>query len=275
MKILCGLLGEKLGYSYSPQIHSSLFKKLDLKSHYYLFEIDKHSLAHSVSSMKVLNIKGLNVTIPYKQEVIKFLDELSPEVSKIGAVNTIALKDGKTIGYNTDYFGFNNLMEKFKVEVKDKVAIILGTGGSAKAIYQNISDKGASEIYIVTRNKFKEFDGFEEAHIIDYTDLNEFEMGDIMVNCTPVGMHPNIEDCPVEKSILEKYSAVIDLIYNPEKTKLLLYAEEFGIQAINGLYMLVSQAIKAEELWQNIEVNYKISDEIYEELKQTMYNKEG
>ncbi len=275
MKILCGLLGEKLGHSYSPEIHSSLFKKLNLKSHYYLFEIDKHSLSHSVSSMKVLNIKGLNVTIPYKQEVIKFLDEISPEVSKIGAVNTIALKDGKTIGYNTDYFGFDNMMKKFEVSVKDKVVIILGTGGSAKAVYENILDQEASEIYIITRNKFKEYTGFDKANIIDYTDLNELEIGDILVNCTPVGMYPNADACPIEKSTLEKYSLVIDLIYNPEKTKLLLYAEEFGIQTINGLYMLVSQAIKAEELWQDIEVDYKITDEIYDELKQTMYNKEG
>ncbi|GAA0180765.1 hypothetical protein SH2C18_34050 [Clostridium sediminicola] len=270
MKILCGLLGEKLGHSYSPQIHSSLFEKINLDAYYHLFEVNRNDLSQVVNSMKVLNICGLNVTIPYKVDIMNFIDEISSEAAKIGAVNTIALKNGKTIGYNTDYFGFGAMLQKYGVETKNKKVILLGTGGAAKAAYQYFIDNDIKEIKIVSRNNNIQLNEYEDAEIISYSCLESIKDFDIIVNCTPVGMYPKVDKSPVDKEILLNYKIAVDMIYNPEQTLFLKYANELGLKTVNGLYMLISQAIKAEELWNEIEVNYKITNNISEEIKKKL-----
>ncbi|WP_097027871.1 shikimate dehydrogenase [Clostridium peptidivorans] len=263
MKRLYGLLGEKLGHSFSPQIHSLIFKELDIDGYYHLFEVDKLELQCAILGFKALKVKGVNVTIPYKVDAIKYLDELSSEGKNIGAINTICFKDGKAIGYNTDYYGFGMMLDKFNVKVKGKNAVILGSGGASKAVLQFLLDNGVNEVIFATRNEEECKKKFNKFKAISYDKIKSLKSQDIVINCTPVGMYPNVENSPLSKEDVSKFASVVDLIYNPGETLLLKYAREQGIQGINGLYMLVGQAIKAQELWNSVKVNKETVDKIY------------
>ncbi|MFA6941260.1 MAG: shikimate dehydrogenase [Clostridiaceae bacterium] len=266
MKNLFGLIGEKLGHSYSVDIHSLLYKKLDINAHYYTFEIERNKLSSAVDSMKTLNIKGLNVTIPYKTQVMKYIDCNSSEAKNIGAVNTITLENGRTHGYNTDYFGFKGMLYKYKIDIKDKKILLLGTGGVSKSIKQYLLDNEVKDIKTASRNP-------ENQGEMSYEDIKKSEDMDIIINCTPVGMFPNIENSPVESSVISKFKIALDIIYNPEKTEFLKIAEKLGLKTANGLYMLVVQAIKSEELWNNIKIEETVIDEIYNEIREQIYEK--
>lgn len=263
--LLYGLLGEKLTHSLSPEIHDVIFKNLNVKARYSLFQVEKENVCKVIDSLKVLGISGINVTIPYKEEIIKYLDEISEEAKNIGAVNTVVIKDNKSYGYNTDYFGFGSMLKREDVTVEGKTVVVLGAGGVAKAIIQYFKDSKAKEIYLVSRNKEKIYEKYSGVTALDYEELKEVS-GDIIVNTTPLGMYPSIEGIPVSEEIIKKYKVAVDAIYNPLKTRFLLTAESQGLKAINGLYMLIDQAIKAEEIWHDQAIDGKIGEEIYEDL---------
>ena len=246
-----GLLGAKLSHSYSSLIHNSVFNKRGIDASYELIECEKQDLEKYVSYLKEGIYSGFNVTIPYKIEIMKYLDEIEATALAIGSVNTIFVRDGKVIGTNTDYYGFLMTLKKYKVEVKNKKCFILGTGGASLAIKKALEDLGGRCIY-VSRNP--------KTDMIGYKDLAEIDI-DIMVNTTPVGMYPKVLESPVSMDIAKKAKVVIDIIFNPLQTKLLKDASS----TINGLYMLVMQAVKAEEYWlqQPIELD---ADKIYAEL---------
>jgi shikimate dehydrogenase len=270
MKNLFGLIGERLTHSFSSQIHSSLYKKLNINAHYYTFEIERKSLSSAVDSMKTLNIKGFNVTIPYKTDIMRYVDQISLESKNIGAINTITLENGKTHGYNTDYFGFKAMLEKYQIDIKNKKIVILGTGGAAKAIKQYLLDSGIKDLISVSRNPKAAIDN---SKVISYEELKDIEDKDIIINCTPVGMFPDIDTSPVCSNVIAKFKLAIDMIYNPEKTKFLKQAEDLGLKTVNGLYMLVAQAVKSEELWNDIKVGEAVVDEIYRDLREKLYEK--
>nr|WP_242834350.1 shikimate dehydrogenase [Clostridium pasteurianum] len=263
---LFGLIGEKLGHSISPAIHSKLYKILGMNAVYELFEIEKKKLEVNFKALIANGVKGLNVTIPYKVDIIKYLDEISVEADKIGAVNTICFKNGKVIGHNTDYHGFGKMLEKNNIPVKNKKIVVLGAGGAAKAVIQYFIDNNAKDILLVSRDKKKAAENFKGTKIIDYDELKALEQGDVIVNCTPCGMYPKTEISPVDENCIGKFSSAVDLIYNPKETLFLKYAKEKGIKAVNGLYMLVGQAIAAEELWNDSTIDENIVDKIYQEL---------
>ncbi|MCY6485010.1 shikimate dehydrogenase [Clostridium aestuarii] len=264
MKELYGLLGEKLGHSFSPKIHFSIFEKLNLEGYYHLFEVKNKKLKEAVDGFKALNVKGVNVTIPYKVKIIKYLDETSREAKAIGAVNTLCFKQDKIIGYNTDYYGFGMMLEKFNVDVKNKNVVILGTGGAAKAVVQYILDNGARNIIFVSRDINKVTKQFNKFKIIQYDQIKYLSEQDIVINCTPVGMYPQVENSPMDKEMISKFKTAVDLIYNPQETLFLKQARDQGLKAINGLYMLVGQAVKAQELWNDLKIDAKIVDKIYQ-----------
>ncbi len=241
------LLGEKLSHSHSPLIHNEIFKDLNIDATYIKLECKKDELKGIIDDLKAGIYNGFNVTIPYKKEVMQYLDEIDPNAKAIGAVNTIAYKDGKVIGYNTDYFGFKNELIFFNVLCKNKDAYILGTGGASLAVYKALIDLGAN-VYFVSRNP-------KDDKTISYEELENRNI-DILVNATPVGMYPNVDASPVEKNIAKKAKYVLDLIFNPKITKILEYASS----KMNGMYMLVGQAIKAEEIWQEKEYNKSIEE---------------
>lgn len=261
-----GLLGEKLSHSLSPTIHKQIFDLIEREGAYKLFEVEKEKLENFVDALKVLKIKGSNVTIPYKKDIMKYLDEISDEAKKIGSVNTISLKNDKLYGYNTDYHGFGYMLEINNVILKDKVAVILGNGGATKAVVHYLLDKEVSKIYIVSRRKESDEFNLKGVSIISYDDLNSIK-GDIIINSTPVGMYPNVESSPVSKDVIRNFDTVVDLIYNPLETVFLKIGKELDKKTIGGLYMLVAQAVKAQEIWQDTDIKEDVIRKIYEELE--------
>ena len=219
----CGLLGRHLTHSYSPQIH----KQLGSYS-YGIFEVEPDDLG---TFFRIKDFDGINVTSPYKKEVIPYCDNLSPQAQKLGAVNTVVkTKDGKLIGHNTDYYGFCAMLSASGLTVSGKKVLVLGSGGASVTVTAVLKEKNA-EIVIISRsgeNNYENLDLHSDAAII--------------VNCTPVGMYPNNGISPIDLSEFPHLEGVLDLIYNPAKTALLLSAEKRGIIAQNGLYMLVAQA---------------------------------
>jgi len=230
-----GLIGERLNYSYSKFIHEKMhFAEYTLK------EIDEKNIADYIKSK---NYKGLNITIPYKEKVIKYLDVLSENAKKTNVVNTIVNHFGELRGYNTDYDGFMYLIKSHNIDVHNKTCIILGTGATSRTVTLVLNNLGAKLIKYVSRTK-------SGKNIISY-DMNIPEEADILINTTPVGVYPSIADCPVDIEKFIGLETVIDVIYNPLRSRLLVNAELKGLKAINGLSMLVYQAKCANELFFN------------------------
>ncbi|OON96254.1 MAG: hypothetical protein ATN36_06030 [Epulopiscium sp. Nele67-Bin005] len=265
-----GLIGHKLGHSLSPEIHEEFFVQQNINAEYNLYEVPKKQVANIVKSLKTLGFKGANVTIPYKNVVIPQLDEISTEAQKIGAVNTIHIENGYTKGYNTDYYGFGRMLEKEKVCIANNVFYILGGGGSAKAVICYLRDNGAKKVILVTRNVDNAKKEFSDIEIIGYSGIKD---GYAIINTTPLGMSPNVDSSPVNAEVLSKFEVAIDLIYNPEQTKFLIMAKQLGLQTISGLFMLVAQAIKAEEIWQNKTYTLEQEIEIYTHVKNYIFGK--
>ena len=250
----CGLLGEKLGHSYSPQIHSML-----ADYEYKLFEKSPEELEDFLKSGE---FDGLNVTIPYKKSVMPYCAELSPTAAQIGSVNTIVRRsDGSLYGDNTDAFGFENLIVHNGIEVKGKKALVLGTGGASVTAQAVLKNLGASEVVVISR---KGEDNYE--NIAKHTDA------EIIANTTPVGMYPNNGKAAVDLTQFPKLSGVLDVVYNPARTALLLQAEKLCIPCAGGLYMLVSQAKRSCELFTGKSIPDSEIDRIERVLSHQMQN---
>lgn len=267
MKVF-GLLGEKLSHSLSPKIHNMIYKALDIEAAYSLFQIQPDMLKDAVQGIRALDIDGVNVTIPYKLKVMEYLDSISDEALRIGAVNTISNNENRLRGYNTDYTGFGKMLDRYSIDIKNKIAVIMGSGGAAKAVVTYMEDNKASNIHIISREPSKviSFDK-NKYSLIDYSRLKQIKHADILINCTPCGMYPNTDCSPIEEAMLSSFGAVVDLIYNPSETLLIKYARKNNILAINGLYMLVAQAIASFEIWNSRKVDDIITDKIYHKLK--------
>jgi shikimate dehydrogenase len=234
-----GLIGKSLGHSFSKQFFTEKFAQEGIDGVYTNFELS--SIEEIQQVFEVENLKGLNVTIPYKREVINYLDEVDDLASKIGAVNAIVLRDGKKIGYNTDAYGFQQSIKPFLRNVHER-ALILGTGGASKAVAHVLESLGI-DVAFLTRNP-------TEAKQYSYDEANEYMMNafKLIVNTTPLGTFPNTEEIPpIPTNYFTADHLVIDLIYNPEKTKLLRLAEQGGADILNGYSMLQLQALKAWE----------------------------
>lgn len=246
-----GLIGEKLGHSYSKIIHEKLAD--------YNYEITPISREDFTAFMKAKDFKAINVTIPYKCDVIPFLDEIDEHAKKIGAVNTIVNCNGKLKGYNTDFYGFLYMIEHNNVKIAGKKVIVLGNGGAAKAIIAVLEYLNAGKIIIV---KHKSGEG-----VITYEECQKYHSDlQVIVNTSPVGMYPNVDATPIDVSLYPGCEAVLDIIYNPLKTKLLQQAEGLGIKAVNGLEMLVAQAKKAVEHFLNKELDDSVIDDVYKKI---------
>lgn len=235
-----GLIGEKLGHSYSKTIHTQLAGLTGLAG--YTYELLPLSREEFPLFMLAKDFIGVNVTIPYKQAVIPYLDELSEEAAQIGAVNAVLNKNGRLYGYNTDYAGFLYSLKKNGIKVTDEKVLVLGNGGAAKAVCAALSSLQPKELITV---KYK-----EEPGVLTYEQAKELHAdASLLVNTSPVGMYPNVDDCPMDITPYHSLKAVVDIIYNPPVTKLLAQAASRGITAVNGLEMLVAQAKYAMELF--------------------------
>ena len=228
---LCGLVGHPLGHSFSPQIHSLIGGY-----EYRLFDLQPEQLADFFGAR---NFSAVNVTIPYKTDVMKYCDRISREAQIIGSVNTVVKeKDGTLSGYNTDYFGFKSMVEKAGINVWGKKAVVLGSGGSSRTVVAVLRDFGASETVVISRS------GPD-----NYLNISKHSDARIIVNTTPCGMYPRNGEKALSLSVFTDPEGVCDIVYNPEKTALLLEAEKLRIPYAGGLYMLVAQAVKAAEFF--------------------------
>ena len=241
MKKIYGLVGRELSHSFSKSFFENKFQSLNIDSVYENFEIETITQIEDVFA--VSDLAGLNVTIPYKEAVIPMLDELDESAKSVGAVNCIQIKNGKHVGYNTDVFGFRQMIKPF-LESHHERALILGKGGAAKAVAHVLNELGLT-VFFVTRNPKEEND-------FSYHDINEAMINScgIIVNTTPVGMFPDTENAPaIPYEFLSDINLVVDLIYNPKETLFMKKAKSFGANSINGETMLHQQAEKSWEIW--------------------------
>ena len=252
-----GLLGRKLGHSYSPAIHSCLGEY-----EYALYEREPEEIEDFLRNGP---LDGMNVTVPYKKAVIPYLDELSPIAQKLGAVNTIVRRDGKLIGHNTDYFGFQMLLDTLPLDFEGEKVLVLGSGGASNTAVEVLRDRGA-EVTIISRSG---------EH--NYSNLDLHRDARIIVNTTPVGMYPETGKAPLELQQFPSLQGVVDVIYNPARTQLLLDAETLNggdrrIHSRNGLLMLVAQAKEAAEWFTGEKISDAVIGPILKKLEARMQN---
>lgn len=248
--MIYGLIGKTLKHSFSKEIHEKLGYEYELK------ELMPEELDEFFTKK---DFKGINVTIPYKESVIKYLDEIDDGVKKIGSCNTIVNKNGKLFGFNTDYSAAKALIERQGIPIKGKKALILGTGGTSKTYYHALTSLGAGEIYKVSRTPGENEISYDEAY-------EKHSDADIIANTTPVGMYPAADAAPIDISRFPKLSLVVDAIYNPLRTEFVLKARELSVKSVGGLYMLAAQGVYAAEHFGKCKADKAAIDKIYSSL---------
>lgn len=252
-----GLIGEHLGHSFSKQIQTRIAEIENVKDYdYQLVELDKEEFKEF---MEKKDFKGINVTIPYKKDVIPYLDEMDESAKAIGAVNTIINVDGKLKGYNTDFGGFLYMVKAHNVHMEGKKVLIIGNGGACAAVKAVCKHENAKDIVIVSRSANRGAIGYDEM----YTSHLD---ADIVVNTSPVGMFPNIVNAPIDVSWFHKLECVLDVVYNPILTRLCFEAQEADIKRVIGLEMLIAQAKYTFEIFENMSFDDSIIDEIKKEM---------
>jgi shikimate dehydrogenase len=273
------VLGNPIEHSISPQIHNTLGSLLKNDMAYTAFKVEKNCLKEAVDGLKALNVKGFNVTIPFKKDIMKLTDENCKEAVMVGAVNTVKNHCGRLYGYNTDGEGFSrSFMEETGDVLKRKKIFIFGAGGAARSIAIKAAQDKAQEVYLHNRTKEKADDiaacinhnTSSKAFVCCYGQAKkEFEKCDIIVNTTSLGMHPDVESLPLVNDMdFKPGQTAYDIIYNPPMTRFLKMAQSRGCKAINGFGMLLYQAVYAYEIWNDI----KVSDNIIKKLDVLLRN---
>jgi shikimate dehydrogenase len=244
------VLGRPIGHSLSPVMHNAAFSAKGINAVYLASETE--DLEGAVRGLRALNIKGASVTIPFKSQIIPYLDEIDPLARRIGAINTIVNGKGRLAGYNTDASGALRALEG-SISLSGKDCLIIGAGGTARAIGTALKDKGVN-IWIANRSpeRGNSLAASLECPFIQLNDLGDIQ-ADLMIQTTPVGMYPEIDLCPVPEHILKKGSVVMDVIYNPIETKLLRLAKRNGCHTINGLHMFVFQGAEQFRMWTGLD----------------------
>lgn len=276
---LCGLIGDPVEHTLSPVIHNTLAGKQGCNMVYVPFHVKKENLADAVKGAYGLNILGMNVTVPYKSDVISCLHGIDALAEKIGAVNTLVRVENGYKGYNTDILGLYRAMCSEKIRLEGARMILLGAGGAARAAAFLCAEKGAEQIYLLNRSIDKAKALAEEVNRIcgrnciqsmalaDYERLPNEKM--LAIQSTSVGLYPNVEDTVIEdKEFYQNIQTAYDLIYKPEETKFMRLVKEAGGNAYNGLKMLLYQGITAYELWNQVTVPEETAKEVYELLKE-------
>ena len=246
-----GCIGEKLSHSFSKDIHEQLAD--------YTYEITPIEKDCVAEFMEKHDFKAINVTIPYKQTVIPYIDVLDDKAARIGAVNTVVNKDGKLYGYNTDFYGFLYMCNHNNVTIENKKVLIIGNGGAAAAIKAVVEHLNAAQYVVVDIVPADGVITYEECYA-KHTDA------EVIINTSPVGMYPKVDASPVDLEAFTKCEAVLDVVYNPLVTKLTAQAAQLGMQAVNGLEMLVAQAKYAVEYFLDTTIDDSVIDGIYKDI---------
>ena len=245
-----GCIGGSLKHSFSAQIHNKLGDE------YELLELTDEELG---SFMEAKDFSAINVTIPYKESVIRYLDDLDKDAEAIGAVNTVVNCEGKLIGYNTDFYGLNMLAAHAGVDFYERKVLVLGTGGTSKTAVAVASAMGASSVTVVSRKKANGVINYDEAY-------KNHRDAEIIINATPIGMYPKILGKPLELSKFPKLVGVLDVVYNPLATPLIIDARKLKIPCAGGLYMLVAQGVRTSEMFHGKTYPEGTVERIYNEI---------
>ena len=275
---IIGLIGENIENSLSPFIHNQIIIKYSLDFCYLPFQVAETDLGEAIQGIRALNIRGVNITFPYKKKAIEFLDELEESARRIGAVNTIVNNEGNLTGYNTDVIGFKkSLQDNGKFVIKEKNAVILGAGGAARGVIYTLLEEGIEEISIFNRTlekaekikqDFSPFFPQSSINIFSFEQDNikdKIKEANLLVNATSIGMASQIDNTPLpDENLFHPNLLVYDLIYHPAKTLFLKQAERAGAKIINGLPMLVYQGIESFYLWTGLKPEGK---EVLEMIK--------
>ena len=259
---LCGVIGNPVEHSLSPAIHNAAFQKLGLNFVYLAFPVE--NIADAVRGIRALgNVRGFSVTIPHKVSAIRFLDELEPTARQIGAINTIVVDDGKLIGYNTDAAGALRALRDNGVELRERRVALLGSGGAARAIaFALAADSAVAELFVLGIDEVERQGLVRDLQAKTSLRVHEAALSEdtlrrllpdtqVLIHCTPVGMHPKIQETCVPAGLLHARLAVMDIVYNPQETRLLKDAKAAGCRTIRGLEMFLNQAAAQFELWTN------------------------
>lgn len=276
----CGLIGNPVEHTMSPVIHNTLAKELGINLVYVPFLVE-HDLEDAVKGAYALNLLGMNVTVPYKSQVLDSLAECDELAGKIGAVNTLVRVQGGYKGYNTDMTGLYRAMTSYGITIKNQKVVILGAGGAARAVAFLCVYYGAEKVYILNRSvekaeaiaaevsKAMERDCLVPMALEDYSLLPEEKM--LCIQATSVGLSPNDNDVVIEdKAFYERIHTGYDLIYRPTNTRFMQLVKEQGGKAYHGLKMLLYQGVEAFELWNQVKVSEELSDKVYEVMKGEM-----
>lgn len=275
---VCGLIGNPVEHTLSPMIHNTLAERMGHNLVYVPFPVEMGKTAQAIAGALALNILGLNVTVPYKSEVIENLQDIDALARDIGAVNTLVKTDGGYKGYNTDMEGLYRAMLSEGVSIEGEQIILLGAGGAARAVAYLCATKGADKVYLLNRTFDKAQTVAAEVNnrtgrevIIPMPTENYVTLPDgkyLAIQGTSVGLAPNVNDAVIEDSAFYKMLHTgFDLIYSPWETKFMRLTKEHGGQAYNGLKMLLYQGIIAYELWNNVHVSEEDAQAVYEELR--------
>lgn len=270
-----GLLGRVLGHSLSPQIHAAIFRALGSQDTYTLLEREPDQVAAFVRENRD-GLTGSNVTIPYKEKVIAHLTDIAPEAEKIGAVNTLFFTPEGVKGYNTDYMGFDRMLQAAGISLAGKRVTVLGNGGAAKAVLQVVADRKAETVQILSRHPQQAKESLQhflvqrpDAQVRLYADAQPGSQ--VVINTTPVGMFPKVGVSPVPADFTVGAEAAVDIIYNPREPQFLADARKNGAKTCNGLYMLVAQAVASEEIWQQKKLDPDLIPEIMKQLEASFH----
>lgn len=277
---VCGLIGNPVEHSLSPLIHNELAVELGLDMVYVTFKVESE-VEVAVKGAFELNILGMNVTVPWKQEVMNSLSDIDLLAQKIGAVNTLVRTDAGYKGYNTDILGIKRELLEAGVTIKDKAMVILGAGGAARAIAFLLAAEEAGKIYILNRSIARAEQIAEDVKDkLNYNNIFSLELTDyksilednyVVIQTTSVGLYPKINDTPIEDMAFYKRAECgVDIIYNPANTRFMQLMQENGKPAYNGLKMLLYQAIAAFELWNDVVVSKDVTEKVYEKLEREL-----
>ncbi|MFQ5632260.1 MAG: shikimate dehydrogenase [bacterium] len=268
-KIVLGVIGSPISHSLSPHLHAFLIDKLGLDCYYHAFEVQPENLRAAIDGTKALGIRGLNVTVPHKQNVMAYLDSIDEAAAKIGAVNTIRFENGRAFGANTDAPGFLKNLQFQGVELHGREVFVLGAGGAARAVVYAAKQAGAAAIKICNRTpeRAQQLAGDFGAQAVTLREIQALAAGSIAINTTSVGMYPEADASPLAEKFFRRDLIYIDLVYNPVKTRFLQYAETVGAKTVDGLGMLIFQGAIALGFWTGQEIDVeKWYDEVREKI---------
>lgn len=278
---ICGLMANPVEHTLSPLLHNTLAEKMNINMAYVPLKPEKEGLAAAVKGAYALNLLGLNVSVPYKQQVMESLLEIEPMAKAIGAVNTLVRIEGGYKGYNTDIMGLKRAMELEKISIKDRPVVILGAGGVSKAVAHLCVREGASQVFLLNRTLCRAQELAEQVNEYYHTQMAvAMEMAAygrlpkdryLVIQTTNVGMYPKTEEAVIEdKSFYEMVEVAYDIVYTPFHTRFMQLAADSGAKTFNGLRMLAYQGVCAFEMWNQVTVPEEISEYVYEQLKKEL-----